>query len=268
MRFAVCSEMLAGRSFPQACALASECGYEGIELTPAVFGGLPDPQSASTVILHRAAAAAGLAIIGMHRLLDSAQALALGQPEPAARARVEGYLVALAECCARLGGDVLVLRAPPCGRDRERTTALVVDALAPVVVRCGALGVRLSLQPAPSSLYRTVAEATALAKRLGPPVGVQLDIPALCAEGPDPAVVIEGQREAVGLFCHAHVADCSRRAPGSGPTDFVSIVRALHRIGYAGWLSLEVADPRGLAESVVSDSIAYLRACCRVAGVG
>lgn len=39
---------------------------------------------------------------------------------------------------------------------------------------------------------------------------------------------------------HVHVADSNRWAPGDGHLDFASILRALRRVGYAGYLSAEI----------------------------
>ena len=68
-----------------------------------------------------------------------------------------------------------------------------------------------------------------------------------------------------GLIAHVHLADSTRREPGSGSLDFVSGFRALHGIGFQGAMAFEcgLTGPR---EEVLPRSVAYLRRCLADAG--
>lgn len=72
--------------------------------------------------------------------------------------------------------------------------------------------------------------------------------------------------EAAGaLIAHVHLADSTRREPGSGSTDFVAGFRALKKIGFSGAMAFEcgLSGPR---EQALPASVAYLRRCLAEAG--
>jgi len=71
--------------------------------------------------------------------------------------------------------------------------------------------------------------------------------------------------EAGALIAHVHLADSTRRQPGSGSTDFVSGFRALKKIGFTGAMAFEcgLTGPR---EEALPASVAYLRRCLAEAG--
>lgn len=73
--------------------------------------------------------------------------------------------------------------------------------------------------------------------------------------------------EAAGdLIAHVHLADGTRKEPGSGSIDFVAGFRALHKIGFKGAMAFEcgLSGPR---EEALPKSVAYLRRCLQEAGV-
>ncbi len=67
------------------------------------------------------------------------------------------------------------------------------------------------------------------------------------------------------LIAHVHLADSTRRQPGSGSMDFVSGFRALRKIGFTGAMAFEcgLTGPR---EEVLPASVAYLRRCLAEVG--
>jgi sugar phosphate isomerase/epimerase len=67
------------------------------------------------------------------------------------------------------------------------------------------------------------------------------------------------------LVAHVHLADSTRKQPGSGSIDFVSGFRALHAVGFTGAMAFE-CGLTGPAAQVLPESVAYLRRCLREAG--
>lgn len=59
---------------------------------------------------------------------------------------------------------------------------------------------------------------------------------------------------------HVHLADNTRKEPGSGETDFVPGFAALHRAGFSGYMALE-CGLSGPAATVLPESVRYLRTC-------
>jgi sugar phosphate isomerase/epimerase len=61
------------------------------------------------------------------------------------------------------------------------------------------------------------------------------------------------------LIRHVHVNEMDGRRPGTGDYDFRSLFRALDRLGYNGWISLEIFDFTPDADTVAIESLKYLK---------
>jgi sugar phosphate isomerase/epimerase len=59
---------------------------------------------------------------------------------------------------------------------------------------------------------------------------------------------------------HVHINEMDGRRPGTGTYDFSVPLRALKKIGYQGWISLEVFKFRPSGEVVARESAKYIRA--------
>lgn len=64
-------------------------------------------------------------------------------------------------------------------------------------------------------------------------------------------------RESASLLEHVHLADSNRWAPGQGHLDFKAVFSTLDRIGYKGWLSMEIL-PRPEPREAVRLSARFL----------
>ena len=62
-------------------------------------------------------------------------------------------------------------------------------------------------------------------------------------------------------MAHVHANDANLRGPGTGDTDFVPIFRALKRIRYNGYVSVEVFDFEPDGETIARESLRYMRDC-------
>lgn len=65
-------------------------------------------------------------------------------------------------------------------------------------------------------------------------------------------------RRAGAFLAHVHLVDSNRRAPGYGHIDMAAIVQALARIGYNGYLSLEVL-PLPTPEQAAEDGHRFIK---------
>jgi sugar phosphate isomerase/epimerase len=274
VRYAICNELFADRPLAQGLDLAAQMGYDGVELAPFTFAPDGVDRLAPGVLpaIRSQARAAGLEVVGLHWLLVGPAGLHLTSRDRQVRARTSAYLAALVDCCAELGGRVLVLGSPkqrnlPPGMDPAEGLDLAAETLAPAVERARAAGVRWCLEPLPAAdtnFLHTLDECLELDRRLGggPALGVQLDVKSLCAEAADPvhpAEVLLAHAAAAGRFAHFHANDRNLGAPGSGDIDFRPLFSALHRLGYTGWISVEVFDTRAGAEAIARGSLEYLR---------
>ncbi len=125
----------------------------------------------------------------------------------------------------------------------------------------GPLGVTLALEPlAPSidGLLTSAAEAVDLMRAVDHRAcRLHLDVSAMCSESrPIPAIVAENAAH----LAHVHANDEALGGPGSGDTDFVPILRALHAARYEGFVSVEVFDYGRGGPAIARESLTYLRA--------
>lgn len=272
MRYAICNELFSGWDMARTCAFVAETGYTGIELAPFTFApaGVDKLAPGRLAEIRRAAADAGLAVVGLHWLLVGPDGVHLTSPDPAVRRRTSAYLSALADCCGELGGRTLVLGSPKQrnlaeGMSLAEGMKLAAEALAPAVERAHAAGVRWSLEPLPAAetnFLTTLGSSLDLDALLGggPALGVQLDVKSLCAERADaPATIIDRHAARADRFAHFHANDRNLGAPGSGDVDFHPLFATLQRIGYSDWVSVEVFDTSAGPENIARSSLAYMR---------
>ena len=122
-------------------------------------------------------------------------------------------------------------------------------------------GAALLLEPLnryESNALKDVAEAASVCRAVGSPaIQVMPDFFHMNIEEPD----IPASLAAVGpLIGHVHLADNTRKEPGSGSTDFRAGFAALKRIGFQGFGALE-CGLTGPADEVLPRCAAYLRGC-------
>jgi sugar phosphate isomerase/epimerase len=236
-------------------ALATEFGYEGVELA------VRDPAAVDAGALARAVRAAGLAVpaigTGQAYLKDG---LSLSDADEGIRTRAIERMEAHIHLAGSLGAAVVVglLRGRlagggPAGRARlERSLHVLLPnaerAKVPILVE--------PINRYETDFLCTVDEVVSLADRVGSPaLGVLADTFHMNIEE---ASIEAALRSAGSRLKHVHVADSNRLAPGWGHLDFAALLRTLREIGYAGFLSAEILphpDPRAAARQTV----AYLR---------
>ena len=74
----------------------------------------------------------------------------------------------------------------------------------------------------------------------------------------DPAYIWDDLKEIAPLVGHIHIADTTRRAPGSGHFDFKTFLNIFKNAGYDGFVSLETIMKPSF-EEVAKNSAQYLR---------
>ena len=266
MRFATCNEQFEGWTFERVCRFVREAGYDGLELAPFTLAErITDLSPAQRRDLAGQAAASGIEIIGLHWLLAKTEGLHLTSPDPAVRRRTSEYLVALAQACHDLGGDVMVFGSPrqrallP-GVSLDEAYTLAADTLAAVVPSLTDLGVTMCMEPlgsAETDFINTCDDALRLVGMVAHPNFVlHLDVKAMCSEATPPVELIRRHGREAG---HFHANDANRRGPGFGEVDFVPIFAALRASGYDRWVSVEVFDYTPDPETITTKSIDYMQ---------
>ncbi|MEM8680108.1 MAG: sugar phosphate isomerase/epimerase family protein [Planctomycetota bacterium] len=270
MKVAICNEMFSEPLAPSTFERLAGMGYHGLELAPFTLGGTDDAfhirevSDARLQQVRAAVQAAGLEVIGLHWLLAKTEGLYLTSPDAAVRRRTGQYLIALAECCAQLEGQVLVLGSPAQrnllpGVGHAEAEAYAVEVLTLAMPTCERLGVTVALEPlGPSEgdFLLTAESAIALATQVDSPAcRLHLDVKAMASEAkPIPDIIHASQ----DWIAHFHANDPNLLGPGMGEVDFAPIIEALQTSSYAGWISVEVFRYEPSAETIARQSLANL----------
>ena len=265
-RYAICNETFGEQPLDEACDLAAECGYGGIEIAPFTLASLAtDISAAQRGEIRRTIARAGLDCVGLHWLLAKTEGFHVAHPEAAVRSRTVDYLGDLARLCHDLGGRVLVFGSPkqrsllPGVSPEQAVTHIreVFTRLVPVLEATDTVVALEPLSPAETDVLTTAAETCRLIEAIGSPhVRLHLDVKAMAAEPtPTPEIIVAS----APYLKHFHANDENLQGPGFGAVDFLPIFQALDEISYAGWISVEVFDYAPGPERLTRESIGYMR---------
>lgn len=232
-------------------------GYDGVELA------IRDPALVDMPALQALVERCGLRVpaIGTGQAWGE-EGLSFTDPDPDVRRR------AVERVCSHVPGaatfDALIIigllrGVVRPGVEPARAREWLAQALHACCAAAAERGVRIALEPInryETTLINTAADGLALIEQVGARnFGLLLDTFHMNIEEPN----IEASVAACGerLF-HFHVADSNRWPPGGGHLDFASILAALCRIPYRGWISGEFL-PMPDAAAAARAGIAYLK---------
>lgn len=232
--------MLLGCCAPvEAAQAAKEAGFDFLECRlTSLLGDEDDSAFAPVLAVYRAAA---LPVLAFNVFLPADLAVV----GPAVDwARVERYVANSVRRAALVGARVLVFgsgrsRHVPDGFDRAAAEAQLVRVLRLAAEAAGPEGPVIAIEPLngkESNILNSVAEAAALARRVGhPKVRVLADFYHMDEEQEPLDHLLEFR----DLLAHVHVADTGRRAPGTGQYPYARFAALLRQAGYGGMVSVE-----------------------------
>ncbi len=266
MKFGICNEIFQGWKIDEVFTHCAGLGYEAVEIAPFTLAKyVTEIPAAERVRIRESAARAGLAISGLHWVLVQAEGMHLTSPEAPTRARTAGYFCDLVECCADLGGEIIVVGSPQQrhllpGVTAEQAWAWAAEVFRPAIGRAEQRGVTICFEPLPAedtNFINTAAEAVRFSReQASPAFKVILDVRAMTHEAkPIPEII----RESRGEFAYVHANDANLKGPGFGEVDFGPIAAALREVGYDGVVSVEVFKFDEGPEAIAARSLEYLR---------
>ena len=271
MKFAICNETFGDRSFADTFSTIAKLGYTGVEIAPFTFAPHDEPFDLRKVPTERfvevraMAADAGLEIIGLHWLLAKTEGNYLTNPDPTVRRRTADYLKLLAEACADLGGNIMVLGSPKQrnllpGVSHEDAESYAVEVLHGAIGACKQYGVTIAVEPlgpAEGDFMLTAESGIRLCKLVNSPhCKLHLDVKAMSSEAKPIPDIIRDSRE---WMVHFHANDPNLLGPGMGDVDFKPIFAALKETNYNGWVSVEVFKYEPSPDDIARQSIEYMR---------
>ncbi|MFU7560084.1 sugar phosphate isomerase/epimerase family protein [Stieleria sp. JC731] len=262
MKYAICNETFGEMPLDEALRIAKEAGYTGWEVAPFMLTDnlsqfAPDQRKA----YRDQVSDAGLEIIGLHWLLAKTDGFHLTTLDESVRGRTSQYLSQLAELCADLGGDLMVLGSPqqrnyPESQSAEQAMEAAADCLrsvAPMLEQCE---VKIAIEPlgrGEGNFLNTAAEGRELMRRVDSEfVQLHLDVKAMSDE---PTPIDQIIRDNADAMIHFHANDPNLKGPGMGDIDFVPIFAALKEVQYDGWVSVEVFDYAMGPEAIARQSM-------------
>lgn len=267
MKFAICNEIYQGWKLEAVFAHAARLGYAGVEIAPFTLANSVNEISAiERQRIRDLAARHQIEIVGLHWLLVKPEGLYLNHTNSVIRAKTANYFVDLVDCCADLGGKIMVVGSPKQrsllpGVSGDQAWEWTAATLRDAVKRAEERGVTICfepLSPAETNFINTAAAAIEFVNPFkSPAIKIILDVKAMCSESkPIPQII----RESWPHFAHFHANDKNLKGPGFGEVDFKPIAATLKEVGYQGYVSVEVFKFEEGPEVIAGKSIKYLRA--------
>lgn len=214
----------------------SQAGYHGVELfvrNPEDFDANQLDHSLRNHAL--AVAAIGTGPVAVHDRLTFSDA------DPAVRAAAIARTERIVDFAARLQSQVNVGKLRGNIRHHPHAARWRDDGFRSICDYAAARGVPITLEPQNRGIIdnlNTTAESIAWLEGLRQPgLRLMLDSHHMDLEDPAlPAALAAAHRHLI----HVHLADTQRGAPGRGTIDFPAFLRALHALGYDGFLTVEI----------------------------
>jgi len=266
MKFGICNEIFKDWKIDDVFTYCAQLGYDAVEIAPFTLAkSVADIPAAERTRIREAARRAGIAISGLHWVLVQAEGMYLTSPEAATRQRTADYFCQLTDCCADLGGNVIVVGSPKQrsllpGVSTEQAWQWALEVFRPAVAVAATRGVTICFEPLPAEdtdFINTAEDAVRFTRELSSPhFKVILDVRAMSHEQkPIPQII----RESRGEFAYVHANVFNLKGPGFGEVDFRPIAAVLREVGYDGMVSVEVFKFEEGPEVIASKSLEYLK---------
>jgi sugar phosphate isomerase/epimerase len=268
MKFAVSNIALGEIGLDSGLPYVTELGFDGLELSlPLTWpNGVRQIGAEQITGLRRRAESSGLAVIGLHGLLDGALNGGLYRGEEAMNQAVETVIRA-SELCRDLGGRTLVLGGHRFRGDRDDSSAWAeilrfLEQVLPAIEDHGTMLCLEPMGPASADFCQCAAECRLLVNYVDhPSFGIQLGSAALLETGDlghAPYAAVRGRLE---IF---HITEPGLACLGTtGRIDHADLRRHLAAITYREWVSLHQCPTErswySLAASAQRLQLYYLR---------
>lgn len=238
----------------QGCALASQSGFDAVEIFPTHADDLDGMELRNLLRQHSLSLAAMGTGAGWIR-----RKLTLTDPDPHVRICAYDFAGAIVDFAGGFGAPAIIGSMQgrvADGVEREQALEWLRKELDQLGPRAHAFDVPLLYEPLnryETNLFNTLAEAVDFLGTLRTRnVKLLVDLFHANIEETDVAKAIQVAGKHVG---HIHFADSNRRAIGLGHTDVTPIAQALREIEYSGYLSAEVLplpDAKTAAETTMN----------------
>lgn len=266
MKFGICNEIFQNWKIDDAIAYAAKAGYDAIEIAPFTIAKyVTDISASERTKIRETAQRNGIEISGIHWVLVQAEGMYVTHPDAAVRNKTAKYFCDLVDCCADLGGKVIVVGSPKQrnlmeGVSYEQGWDWATGVFRDAVKRAEDRSIVICFEPlAPSetNFINTAAEGIRFIQEIpSPSFKIILDVKAMSS---DPKPIPQIIRDSWPHFAYFHANDKNLKGPGFGDVDFKPIAAALKEVGYNGYVSVEVFNFDEGPEVIATKSIEYLK---------
>ena len=265
MKFAICNEIFHGWKLDEAMAFARKVGYDAIEIAPfTIANDVTQINAAKRNEIRHSAEKIGIEISGIHWVLVQTEGFHLTHPDAAIRKCTSKYFCELVDFCADIGGKFIVVGSPKQrnlieGISYEQAWNFATEIFRKPVQKAEQRAVTICFEPlAPTetNFINTAAEAIRFTSQINSRYfKIVLDVKAMCSETkPIPQIIHESWPH----FAYFHANDKNLKGPGFGDVDFKVIASALKKVGYDGFVSVEVFRFEEGAEMIATKSLENL----------
>lgn len=259
MKFSICNELFQGWKLDDVFKYAAELGYDGVEVAHfTICDSVTEVSKSERARLRQSAKDSGVEIVGIHWVLISPKGLHINHPDPEIRWKTRKYLHELIDFCGDLGGKVIVFGSPKSRNVLEPFTYQKAwDLAKETFIDCCPHGAERDVTICIEPLSRHMTDFINLpedgAKLVDeinhPNFKMILDTYAMSCNKVDMGKDIEKFGK---YIAHFHINDDNESWPGSGGIDYKPVAKALKKINYDGYVSVEVfkfdPDPKTIAQ--------------------
>ncbi len=271
-KLSVCNELYQGLDFAESCKSIKKAGWDGIEIAPFTLmtdaTKLPKERRNEVCDIIESE---GLKFVGFHWLTVGPDGLQVTTPDPVVRKHSWEYLRALVELCADFRpaggqGGVMVFGSPAqretCGGlNPQQAEANYIDGARSIVPDLEAAGITLCVEALPlwqCDVITSLDRAVEIVDEIGSPmVQSMFDSHNAIDEtmAHDKLIIRHWSK-----IRHIHINELDGSYPRpSGGYDFKPVLQVAQDRQFSGWVSMEVFDFTPGAETIVNESIAYLK---------
>lgn len=266
MRYAVCNEFFGDMEFAKAAALVAKHGFHGMELAPfTLFGDFsPAAVAAGVRTARKGLADNGLAFAGLHWLFVKPEGLHVTARDAAVRQRSWDHLKRLLDIAGELGGGSLIFGSPKQrssrGIPKDEAMRYYEEGLAGAADYASARSSRVLVEALPSvdtDIVNTLAEAEAVVARVSRPgVSGMFDFHNTTDETEPWDELL---KKHWGMTSHVHVNTLEGGWPTPASAGYDDAFAVLRNRCFAHWVSLEIFSIPDSPETVLADTMAFLR---------
>lgn len=271
-KLSTCNEVFGETDFAEACRSIKRAGWDGIEIAP--FTLMKDATRLPVSRRHEVRdimLSEGLEFVGLHWLTVGPEGLHVTTPDRTVRERSWDYVRGLVELCAELRpsgetGGVMVFGSPVQrrivgGLTREEAERNYIAGVRSIVPELEDSGVTLCVEALPldqCDVIVSLDRAAEIVDEIRSPMVQTMFDSHNAIDETEPHETLVSRHWHKIRHIHVNELDGTHPRPGGG-YDFKPVLQVAKDRHYDGWVSLEAFDFTPGAETIVNESIHYLR---------